>query len=293
MDQVDKVDGMGAAPVSSSLPILQSYREFIRCVWSLLFTITVLVAVSAGIVHIWHPDTASLLKKVAEISPLPLEEFQPAPREKALYLFVVLSSPFLLAAGYQLAGCGVRVRGKGTITVLYFATVVVVLALLGWLFKAACLHPVPRSCSYLQYYASWMQWYNQFYIYSFLGYPVALYLIFRVFPHFPTGMTRKLLRRIATGCVCVLVIIAASGGIFHVYTLTPLLFSYCHDFDTVFAPSVFVRLGHPLLTGNLQAGYGLYPHFLHPVFALVGLSVFKFTVVMAILNAMAFFLYLG
>ena len=58
-------------------------------------------------------------------------------------------------------------------------------------------------------------------------------------------------------------------------------------FTAVFDPVLQVHLGKALLI-NYASQYGLYPHFLQPVFAIGGLSVFRFTLVMGALLAVSY-----
>jgi hypothetical protein len=62
---------------------------------------------------------------------------------------------------------------------------------------------------------------------------------------------------------------------------------YTDHFNAVFHAVVQVYLGKALLV-DLVHQYGLYPHFLEPVFRVTGLSVFRFTVVMGILTGVSF-----
>ncbi len=60
------------------------------------------------------------------------------------------------------------------------------------------------------------------------------------------------------------------------------------DFSAVYYSMTQVYAGVPMLTDGFTNAYGLYPHFLHPLFSIIGLSVFKFSLVMALLQAIAF-----
>ena len=59
---------------------------------------------------------------------------------------------------------------------------------------------------------------------------------------------------------------------------------YIVSFNAVFHAMVQVFQGRALLV-NLNHQYGLYPHFLEPLFRIIGLSVLSYTIVMAALNA--------
>jgi hypothetical protein len=59
------------------------------------------------------------------------------------------------------------------------------------------------------------------------------------------------------------------------------------SFNAVFYSVVQVFFGKQLLV-NLTNQYGLYPHFIEPILSVVGLSVYSFTALMALLNCLAF-----
>jgi hypothetical protein len=60
------------------------------------------------------------------------------------------------------------------------------------------------------------------------------------------------------------------------------------SFNAVFYSVVQVFFGKELLVDFVNQ-YGLYPHFIEPVFRLIGLSVYSFTALMGLLNCLAFF----
>lgn len=65
--------------------------------------------------------------------------------------------------------------------------------------------------------------------------------------------------------------------------------TYSDNFNVVFHPVVQVFLGKQILY-DLVSQYGLFPHILEPVWRIVGLSVFKFTLVMGLLVGLSLFL---
>ena len=82
-----------------------------------------------------------------------------------------------------------------------------------------------------------------------------------------------------------LVVAAVIGlvAVSHVFDATYRHAPHVH-FSAVFGPMVRVWLGDVLLVDS-SSQYGLYPHFLEPLFALTGLNVPKFTAVMGLLTA--------
>ena len=59
-------------------------------------------------------------------------------------------------------------------------------------------------------------------------------------------------------------------------------------FDAVFYSQSQVNMGTPMLIDGFANTYGLYPHFLQPIFSIIGLSTFNFSFVMSILIVVCF-----
>ena len=63
----------------------------------------------------------------------------------------------------------------------------------------------------------------------------------------------------------------------------PYTFENQYDFNAVYYSMTQVYSGSAMLVNNFTNTYGLYPHFLAPIFAVIGLNVYKFTVVISLL----------
>jgi hypothetical protein len=59
-------------------------------------------------------------------------------------------------------------------------------------------------------------------------------------------------------------------------------------FDAVFYSQVQVSEGTPMLVDGFTNTYGLYPHFLNPIFKIIGLNIHNFSLVMSILTILGF-----
>ncbi len=70
-------------------------------------------------------------------------------------------------------------------------------------------------------------------------------------------------------------------------------FPYGHDnkfdFNAVYYSVTQVFAGVPMLVDGFTNTYGLYPHFLNPLFRIIGLDVLKFSLVMSLVLGLAFF----
>jgi hypothetical protein len=120
---------------------------------------------------------------------------------------------------------------------------------------------------------------NTFYFW-FLPFPGITLFLFRVFePQWKISFSGKTIEK--TMAIALLVIIFLFG----IFTE---LRANIH-FIALFSSVVQVHLGKVLL-GDFQNLYGLYPHFLAPIFKIIGLSVFKFTLVTSFLLVTSYFL---
>ena len=61
-----------------------------------------------------------------------------------------------------------------------------------------------------------------------------------------------------------------------------------YDFSAVYYAMTQVYAGSPMLVDHFTGTYGLYPHFLNPLFQLIGMNVFKFSLVMSLLLGISF-----
>lgn len=68
----------------------------------------------------------------------------------------------------------------------------------------------------------------------------------------------------------------------------PYTYENSYDFDAVYYSMTQVFAGVPLLVNDFTNTYGMYPFFLAPLFHIIGLSVLKFSTVMAVLAALSF-----
>jgi hypothetical protein len=68
----------------------------------------------------------------------------------------------------------------------------------------------------------------------------------------------------------------------------PYTYENKYNFEAVYYSMTQVYAGSAMLVDGFTNTYGLYPHFLNPLFKLIGLSILKFSMVMAILTALAF-----
>ncbi len=84
----------------------------------------------------------------------------------------------------------------------------------------------------------------------------------------------------------------AAGSIVAMILMNTFSFPYSndnkYDFGAVYYSMTQVFAGSPMLVDHFTNTYGLYPHFLNPLFQITGLNVFKFSLVMSLLTGLSF-----
>ena len=69
----------------------------------------------------------------------------------------------------------------------------------------------------------------------------------------------------------------------------PYTFENKYDFNAIYYSMTQVYAGSPMLVDGLYNTYGLYPQMLNPIFHIIGLSVFKFSLVLSIIEGVMYF----
>ena len=241
---------------------------------SLVTTVVILFAGLGLLAAVYHP--AVDLNGLLTIYNGKLSSFKPEPQERALYLTGITTLPFLLFGTYTLYH-----RLLGTMDRQSLANLAAIVS--------ACLVAALICFSWFVFAN------NRYYFVNTIGtsWPAltgtilaAIGYIWLLTAPDKNGRTGKLLEPI-TGALA-----AAIGVMASLYCIIGLesvedTFNYLSHFNAVFHAVVQVHLGKQLLV-DLINQYGLYPHFIEPFFRIFGLSVLKYTLLMALLLAAAY-----
>ncbi len=127
--------------------------------------------------------------------------------------------------------------------------------------------------------------------YLFLIVPLILGFLFLV-NRFPKVFESKVMRELGLG----LTIAYAAYYLLLTYQIFSFPFPYTwenkYDFNVIYYPMTQVYAGNTMLVDHFVANYGLYAHFLNPIFKLIGLDISTFSSVMSGLNVLIFVLIL-
>lgn len=269
--------------------------------WSFCIICTILLFGGLGflITKFYHPDTTSIIE--AAIEKCIVNDFTPEPVESLLYrLGLILIPSFLLffyylttlpffkkiaqnkslayalvllaAAGIAFLGYYVFAQGNPT----YLETVGrlhnerdrIAVTNYDFFFKDTFL-----DAHLSQYFILWV---------SFL---LVFYLFIVKFIH---GVGTKIYTIVSSVALFIFfgVILIQIFSMMH-FDL-PLNWENQFDFNAIFYSATQVNAGSQLLVDNFTNTYGLYPHFLQPLFNLFGFSVSNFTLVMSLLVVFSF-----
>lgn len=193
-----------------------------------------------------------------------IAEFQPEPGERALFFLGLVFFPpclFALMSGFQRAAG--RFAGR-TITPLLDLTFTVFLGVYLW-------HLVSASAVYLAF--------TPIARHPILGSAYFLSSIGIIW-----FMNRS---RTVTGLLAIATLMPLGGLLLYAYVDSGAWYAGYVHFQGVFYAMVQVHHGRTILA-DFTTAYGLYPHFLDPIFRLIGLSASSFSLVLAGMTATLF-----
>lgn len=86
----------------------------------------------------------------------------------------------------------------------------------------------------------------------------------------------------------------AGGTVLSIVAMNTFHFPYAfenkYDYNAIYYSMTQVYAGVPMLVDGFSNTYGLYPHFLNPLFQVIGLNVMKFSLVLSVITGLAFVL---
>lgn len=292
-------------PVAVSAPtaVAPVREEVVRWLLTILLSAGVYWCMAQVILANYHPDVAAI-KKAADKMFFDVGIVRPEPVEALLFKVAVVSLFPLLAGFYTLllrtplAG---RLAGKVGYAAIAGACTIAVTALT-WLSFAAPNPFCPANGFWLRqennrdfcvsnfdFYFKGLFLENRMWLYSLLIVPLVSLLFFYGFRK--KAWHKEKWFKIVLSVVTYPIV---------VYTLFAIIvmhsFSFPHtaenkfDFNAVYYSMTQAYAGVPMLVDKYMNTYGLYPHFLVPIFKVIGLSISSFSFVMALLLGCAFVL---
>lgn len=279
-------------------------EEFLRFIFSIIGSLLLYLIVAFCIIKIYHPDTEAMIKKGLEISIV--TDFNPEPVEALLYRMAILIFPLSLCFFYWLLSLPLFQRGihkisdqKAVVPVISLCAAAGIAFLGYYVFsqpnptfieltngKVFNEHDKVSNTNFTFYFT------KLFFDGNLLQYTLCyIPLLFGLFVFLFSRFKDKTFKyyNIITSCVgCVITIII----LFQLFKINhfdmPLNWQNQYDFNAVYYSMTQVNAGSQMLVDGFSNTYGLYPHFLSPLFSIIGLSVNNFTFVMSLLIVFCF-----
>ncbi len=290
----------GAADVAETNALK---AESLRWIFSILAASLVYIVIAKLVLANYHPDIAAI-EKAAQSMFFDVGILHPEPIEALLFrLAVVLMFPLII--GFYALFTRARFIDKMTGEAVYVsisasvATFVSVLLYMG----LAANNPFGENGGWFraennrdnvsptnfEFYFKGIFTGDHILIYLFVVLPVVALLFFLGFRKYNLGS-----RRYISNIISVAGYPVVSFAVIAIVLMNSISFPHTDenkfDFNAVYYSMTQVYAGVPMLVNGFTNTYGLYPHFLNPVFQLIGLNVFKFALLMSLLLGLTFVL---
>lgn len=274
-------------------------EEFVRYIFCFLGALGIYLVFALLMVKFYHPDIQSLINKGLEISIV--TDFHPEPLEAMLYRMGLLVIPISLILLYWLSLKPFFTKYLNskvlvyTLTCISFAAIVFVgiyvfmqpnptyAELIG---RTHNEHDRVADTNYVFFFMNLILQ-NQIWYYTLLYVP--LLLLFYVL------VLKRIQGKILKGYQ---ILVSCLGYFLAFFILLSLIEINCfdipvnwqnqYDFNAIYYSMTQVYAGSQLLVDNFTNTYGLYPHFLLPIFSIIGLNVSNFTLIMSLLIGFCF-----
>lgn len=266
--------------------------DYIIGSFSIILSIVVFFFVAVAIYNFYQPDIEAILKPIREISVV--NSFAPEPVEKAIYLSSLFILPLALFFFIMWLKRTIEALSDRIITPLYhfsvFSSLAIVLymiylALNGW---AGPDQPLYQTNYEFYFDSSFINHYPM--IYAFILFPLVLYGVF-ISQRFWGQKNHIYSWLFNIGSFLFGGYLLALVFLINIFNLNFINNSpvFTVHFDSFFYSISQVFTGKTLLV-DFNNLYGLYPHFLEPIFRLIGFNMLKFSIVMAVLLTTSFLL---
>jgi len=252
-------------------------KSLICIILSIIGTIFSLIFIFLLVAQNFH--TVDLSDQISKIFVMPLSSFAPEPLERTLFITGIFLTPLFLYGWYYFSRKIIlsKIKNENALNKLcnkliigsfYFITSLFIIDFLTTRTYYQVLH------KYISHFL--------FFVLSVSALILSYILVYK-----DNKMFKKISCHAVKITACLVTIILPLLVLFNEQNVIN-QDSIAHQFSCVFYAMVQVFLGKELLV-DLNNLYGLYPHFLNPIFQIIGLSVFKFCLIMAILLVLSYF----
>jgi len=275
-------------------------EESLRRVFSIIGAIMVYLVIAVIILQVYHPDVAAL-KILAHKILAEGDAASPKPLEALLFRCAVITMVPAMFGFYVLfprIQIVKKLTSAGWFTFLSALLLVFIICLVYFDFAAA--NPFAAEEGHwantsrditgktnFEFYFSGFLLGDYLWAYLFIIVPVLGVVFFTGLKnhHWENKAAYKLIMPAVLYAFAIAAVMA-------IVLMNMFYFPYTNqnkiDFDAVYFSMTQVYGGLPMLVGHFTNTYGLYPEFLNPVFKIIGLNIFKFSLVMSLLAGGSF-----
>jgi hypothetical protein len=284
-------------PKHTSSPNITAVKEeYARWVCVIVASIASFILLALLVTTFYTPDVETILENTKKL--VPLFGARPEPVESLLYEIGLVTIPLFILFYYWLSQ-------RATVAVLFshklfFAPVTVgallAVIVLGYAGFSADnpFHTAPEfeldfvAKSNFDYYFYQLFLHRYFLVYLLILFPLILWMGFGLFKRMKWDVSKKVQRFLNRGTWTLLVFFTLAVIIPMMTFDFPYTWENKFDFNVVFYSQSQVNGGGAMLVDELRNNYGLYPQLLHPLFKIIGLNVYNFSLVMAVLLGCCF-----
>ncbi len=252
--------------------IQEKKKDYICLFFALICSILSIILVFLFIAGIYHPENS--LNKLPNDIAVRLYNFAPEPLERMFFITGVILSPILITFFFFLIKTfiSIKIRNLSDINKLYKI----------FIFLSLIIIIVLSSIDIV---------FNPFYYdisdISDVFVPLLIFSFFLSYIFVYKDLKLLWLDYIVNIICYIFILLISLNSLCDLYNFNNDLHFGTH-FGTVFYAISQVFSGKVLLVDFIHQ-YGLYPHFLEPLLKITGLTPFKFTIIMGILNGISFF----
>jgi len=269
--------------------VLRYKREYIIWLLSLILSLFFYLLIADIISKFYHPDIGQRTKLIKDICIHQGSRIRPEPLEQALVITGLIILPLSLIIIYHTLNRALRTINHKLLNVLYPVAVLCGTYSLITLIYQALTSREGEGCfpaTNLQFYFHLSLPYTKPYLYSFIIFPSILFS-FLLWQRQRNSVFKRATALISRGFIYTFSsLLVLTIFLWNVFPITSLKYSW--HFNAVFYPSTQIYLGKALLIDGFTHTYGLFAHFLNPIFDLFGLCVLTFSIVMSFLLALSF-----
>ena len=254
---------------------------------TLLISIFILYIIGHFVYTSYSPDVKAIVDQVSPLSIWPANTFYPEPVERLQFQLTVVLAPLIILGIFTLVNKKRALLSSSIAAFINWAGVAIFILFLTNLLKQNLLY-VQDGTTATMFANNLVSVINpgvMIVVYAAMAYMLLLYI------KLPDAPVKKIVSNIVAYGIASLIIIDIV--LYNVFHLAAQEWGRFMETNAVYYSVTQVYAGKSLLV-NLNAQYGLYAWVLNPIFKIIGLSTYKFTFVMALMNGAAFlFVFLG